>query len=97
MLFSDLERGNRVSVATCSDLNRGEWRIRDLTGTSLGMWEPTYDSSLWERRKELHVFVQNVEQIDSKDGAGERLGDMDAQMVYVLEWKPLRRPAGSRR
>jgi hypothetical protein len=88
LLFSDLERGNRASAATCDDLRRGKWMIRDLTDISLGMWEPTYDNALWERKKELHIFVQNVEQFDTREGEGERLANMDAQMVYILEWRP---------
>jgi hypothetical protein len=97
LLFSDLERGNRASVAVCNDLIGGKWTIEDLTNISLGMWEPTYDNALWESRKELHVFIQNVEQFDTREGEGERLANMDAQMVYILEWKPERRRVRGRR
>ena len=83
MVFRDIERGERVSVAVCEDVRRGGWSIRDLTEESVGMWEPTYDAAVWDRRKELHLFVQRVGQ-----GQGEGVEDIPAQMVSVLEWKP---------
>ena len=46
------------------------------------MWEPTFDQNLWNRRRELHLFVQKVGQ-----GDGERLEDVAPQMISILEWK----------
>ena len=86
VVFRDSERGGRVSVAVCDDLQKGEWAIKDLTDEPVGMWEPTYDSALWERRKELHLFMQRVGQ-----GQGETTEDVPAQTVSVLEWKPERK------
>ena len=83
MLFRDIERGRRVSVAICDDLDEGAWRIEDLTPDTVGMWEPSYDPTHWERSGELHVFVQRVGQ-----GDGERTEDLAPQMVSVLEWRP---------
>jgi putative BNR repeat neuraminidase len=83
MIFRDIERSNRVSVAVCSDLARGRWSIFDLTSESVGMWEPTYDPVVWSKRKELHLFVQMVGQ-----GEEERLEDIPAQMISILEWRP---------
>jgi hypothetical protein len=84
VIFRDSERGNRVSVARCADLRRGLWTIEDLTREAVGMWEPTYDQSLWKRQKKLHMLVQNVGQ-----GQGdEKLEDIPPQMVYILEWLP---------
>jgi hypothetical protein len=83
VVFRDIERGERVSVAVCEDVRRGGWSIMDLTEESVGMWEPTYDAAVWDRRKELHLFVQKVGQ-----GQGEGVEDIPAQVVSVLEWKP---------
>ncbi len=83
MLFRDVERGHRVSVALCDDLGAGEWRFRDLTEHSVGRWEPTFDPVRWAESGELHVFVQRVGQ-----GAGEQLEDLPPQMVSILEWRP---------
>lgn len=83
MIFRDSERGARISVAVCADLRRGAWAINDLTEGSVGMWEPTYDLVVWNKKKELHLFVQTVGQ-----GEGEGTEDIPAQMVSILEWRP---------
>ena len=38
---------------------------------------------LWRQRKEVHLFVQRVEQADS-----EGLMDFPPQLAGVLEWRP---------
>lgn len=83
LIFRDSERGNRVSVAICADIKRAAWVIRDLTEGSVGMWEPTYDQALWNKKKEIHLLVQNVGQ-----GEAEGIEDIPAQMVSILEWTP---------
>ncbi|HEY8561952.1 MAG TPA: BNR repeat-containing protein [Pyrinomonadaceae bacterium] len=82
VVFRDAERQNRVSVAVCDDLQKGVWRTNDLTGTDVGMWEPTLDRNLWNRKKELHLFVQKVGQ-----GDGEKLENIAPQTIFILEWK----------
>jgi len=80
LLFRDAERGSRVSLATCTNLEKGNCTIRDLTLSSVAMWEPTYDTELWKNRKLLHIFLQKVEQ-----GDGETQRPLAPQMVSVLE------------
>jgi hypothetical protein len=84
MLFRDSERGQRVSVAICEDLEKMEWYYRDLTDFSVDMWEPSYDTELWQREKELHIYVQKVNQ---PDGDAWIYG-IPPEMIYILEWKP---------
>lgn len=83
LLFRDVERGDKVSVAVCRDLRQGEWTVEDLTAFPVGLWEPSYDTELWEQKKQLHVYVQAVGQ-----GDGEGVDDLAAQMVSILEWQP---------
>jgi hypothetical protein len=83
MVFRDSERGNRVSVAICTDLNKQEWLIKDLTEDEVGIWEPTFDQALWNKKKELHLFVQKVGQ-----GDAESIENVSEQMVSILEWIP---------
>lgn len=83
MIFRDEERGDRVSVAVNKDLRQGNWRIEDLTSTSVGLWEPSYDTELWKQKGTLDLFVQKVEQ-----GDGEKLKELPPQPVEVLEWQP---------
>ena len=84
MLFRDHERGDRVSLAACADLQTRQWQVQELTGFAVGLWEPSYDTELWKRSKALHVYVQNVDQ-----GDGDR---NDATVlptdISILEWTP---------
>ncbi len=83
MLFRDAERGHRVSVSICEDLRAPAWRFLNLTDFPVDQWEPSYDTTLWEARHELHVFVQRVGQ-----GDHETLQDYPPTPVSVLAWTP---------
>ena len=66
-----------------SNLGTDHWNVIDLSSTSVGLWEPTYDTELWKEKHLLHLFLQNVEQLDAEGKA-----NMPPQMVRVLEWDP---------
>jgi hypothetical protein len=83
LLFRDMERKSCVSIGICENLQRNRWRFEDLTDFSVGMWEPSYDTELWNREKILHVFIQNTGQ-----GDGETMVDIPPQDIAILEWKP---------
>ncbi|WP_227990729.1 BNR repeat-containing protein [Flavisolibacter ginsenosidimutans] len=83
LLFRDEERGGKVSVATIDKIERNKCKLFDLTQTSVGSWEPTYDTELWKEKHVLNLFVQKVEQVDA-----EGVANMPPQPVQVLEWKP---------
>ncbi|WP_035647930.1 BNR repeat-containing protein [Flavobacterium sp. ASV13] len=80
LLFRDAERENKVSMAYKNLNQNTPWKITDLTTASIGEWEPNYDISLWEKQKKLHIFLQNVNQVD-----GEGLAKSEPTMVRVLE------------
>jgi hypothetical protein len=79
LIFRDVERGNRVSVASATDLSENHWNIKDLTNYSVESWEPTYDTELWKNQHQLHLFVQKAGQED-----GERNSNLSAQPINVL-------------
>lgn len=79
-VFRDAERGSKVSLAYTDDLKQGKWQVKDLTDFSVEAWEPSLDTELWKRRKELHLFVQVTYQ-----GDGEKTVDRAPTPVYVLE------------
>jgi len=83
MIFRDEERGSRVMAAVSSDPERKRWEITALSDENAGLWEPAYDTALWQRDNILHLFVQTVGQ-----GDGETLEDLPPQRVYVYEWRP---------
>ena len=82
VIYRDIERGNKVTVASTSNLNQGKWKLKDMTDFPVGAWEPTFDTELWRLKQKLHVFVVNAAQ-----GDGEKSADLPAQPVYVLEIK----------
>ncbi|MCV2367249.1 BNR repeat-containing protein [Roseateles oligotrophus] len=84
LIFRDQERGSKVSAVVITDVKRGRWHLRDLSEQSVGAWEPSFDSELWRRASVLHLFVQDVQQLD-----GEGRGDGAPSMVQVLQWQPL--------
>lgn len=83
LIFRDMERGNKVSIALCNNLKQNHWRIHDLSAEPVGDWEPSYDTELWKTKGRLDLFLQRVEQID-----GEGKANNKPSPVQVLEWKP---------
>jgi hypothetical protein len=83
LIYRDIERNDKVSIAICNDINQQRWEVKDLTTTPVGLWEPSYDKEIWKNKQELHLFVERVEQ-----GDGEKTNSIPAQDVQVLEWKP---------
>lgn len=83
VIFRDIERENKVSVALAADLSKKKWRIIDLTEDDTGSWEPSYDTELWKEKGVLNLFIQKVEQVD-----GEGKASVPPQMIKVLEWNP---------
>ena len=84
VVYRDEERGSKISVATASRIKKENWKVMDLTDLPVGSWEPTMDYSRWKATKHLHLFVQQVEQVDAEGKA-----DLPPQLVRVLEWKPV--------
>ncbi|MES2652489.1 MAG: BNR repeat-containing protein [Bacteroidota bacterium] len=82
LIFRDIERGNKVSIATSNDISNTVWVCKDLTSFSVGEWEPTFDTQLWTAKKRLDLLVQKVEQVD-----GEGKANSVPTAVQVLTWK----------
>lgn len=78
-IYRDGERGGKVTLAS-RPVSGGEWTLSDLTEESVGAWEPSFDESLWNARRLLHLFVQDVSQ-----GDGERSVSRPPSPVRVLE------------
>ncbi|MDJ1493885.1 BNR repeat-containing protein [Cytophagaceae bacterium DM2B3-1] len=82
VIFRDEERGSKVSVAICQNINSPAWEVKDLSAESVGSWEPAYDTELWKHKGILDLFVQKVEQTDA-----EGISAIPAQEVQVMEVK----------
>ena len=83
LIFRDEERDSKVSVVKIKSFKKKKWEVRDLLESSVGSWEPSFDTELWSMTGNLNLFIQNVQQVDAEGKA-----DIPAQMVQVLEWKP---------
>jgi hypothetical protein len=82
LVYRDTERGSRVSYAMVQ-LNKPESWIRgDLDTLTVQAWEPTADIDQWQKRKQLHLFVQPVVQADA-----EGLKQVKPTAVEVWTWK----------
>jgi len=86
LIFRDVERGSKASVAFNKNISLNNWQIKDITESAVGSWEPTFDTELWKQKKQLHLFVQYT---DQKDAEGK--ADILPQPVNVLEIKIKRR------
>ena len=80
VVFRDEERGSRVSMASTSSGPEGIWTTEDLTGFSVGAWEPSIDPEAWRTDRRLNLFVQRTSQ-----GDGEKAVATGSTPVYVLE------------
>lgn len=89
VVFRDQERGWKVSAYRTENVSKNVWTVRDLSDSSVGLWEPSYDPELWKTRKVLGIFVQKSEQ-----GDGETTVDVPAQPVSILEWSPFGSTSG---
>ena len=80
LLFRDIERGSKASLLKLEDLYKNNYKILDLYPSSLGAWEPTFDTELWKNKRRLALYVQHT---DQKDGEG--LLDAVPTEVKVIE------------
>lgn len=85
LAYRDDERGGRIVVAECRDLAGSDWSLRELTGGSVGAWEPSLDPQQWARFGQLHLLVQPVTQ---RDGDDRQPAAAPATPIASLIWSP---------
>ncbi len=80
MIYRDEERGSKVSINMCKDIDVDslEIQVYDITDFSVGDWEPSFDIDLWKESQQLDIFVQTMLQ-----GDGETLSEQKPQPVYI--------------
>lgn len=82
LIYRDSEYDDKAILALNQDTGLTHWSSKAITESSLGSWEPTYDTELWREKKKLHLFVQKVGQ-----GDGESLEKIPAQFIHIHEVK----------
>jgi hypothetical protein len=80
VLFRDEERNSVVSMAKIHSFSKNKFSVSDVSSFPVGLWEPSIDHSLWESSRKLHVFVQDVEQID-----GEGMAQNPPTSIWVMQ------------
>lgn len=86
VVYRDDDRGGRIVAASCHDLDapKANWTFRELTGESVGAWEPSLDP-IQAAAGRLHMLVQRVEQ---RDGNDREAAPVPPTPISVLAWDP---------
>ncbi|MFI1744361.1 BNR repeat-containing protein [Thalassobellus sediminis] len=84
LLFRDQARNNKASLAYTDIKDIAIWNVLDLDEKPLGEWEPNYDISLWNKKRELNIFFQNVTQIDGEGIANNKPSDIKVLQIKNL-------------
>ena len=84
LLFRDADRGSKITLASRDLTKKEAWKVIDLTKESVGDWEPNFDKELFKKTGKLHLFVQQVNQVD-----GEGLQSSAPTPVKILEYNTL--------
>ena len=71
LIYSDYHRGQVVTAAWSED--RVNWQFADLTTEYTGTWEPTIDTTLWQRESKVHILYRKI-------------GQDSESTIKVLEW-----------
>lgn len=83
MIYRDIEQNDKVSILSTDNIKENIWQLSNLTKQGVSLWEPSYDTNLWQNKRILNLFVQKVEQ-----GDAETIEDIKPQNISVLQWKP---------
>ncbi len=81
VVFRDEELGNVVSAAINNDITHNKWQVKNIAAIPVGSWEPSFDTEWWREKKQLQLFVQFSDQVDS-----EGMSTLLPQPVQVLEY-----------
>ena len=92
LIFRDKERGEKASIAINRDLNQNYWEVKDLSETSVGSWEPSYDTERWKNNGILALYLQQVVQMDLEGKA-----NIDPTPVQVLEYQLIKKEDHTRK
>ena len=85
LIYRDDTRDGRIVAATLANATSGVWAEIDLTVSSVGAWEPSFDPVAWERFGQAQLLVQKVEQRDGDDRKAEA---NTPTPISVLIWSP---------
>lgn len=67
LVYRDDGEGGAVMLASLANLAAGDWRLTRLVEGPLGGWEPGFDPGRYAARREVHMLLQAVGQVDGRD------------------------------
>jgi len=79
LLYRDEETGSRVFLAVANLENNAPPQTFALTEETVNDWEPNYDIALWQKTKKIHIYTQQVQQVDL-----EGIAPTEESMVRVV-------------
>ena len=85
LIYRDDAHAGRVLILSTPSIGSSDWKLRELTGNSLGAWEPLIDPIQWERHGQIHLLAQLVEQ---RDGDDDREAPRDKSAIGTLILDP---------
>lgn len=85
LIYRSDYHGGHVVAASLADLLVPQWTYRYLTDSSVGAWEPSIDPAQWSGMGQVHMLLQDVEQVDGDDTFGKQ---QEATPISLLIWSP---------
>ena len=82
VLYRDDDIGEGAVLASSNRSAGTTWTSTPLPGGPLDRWEPNIDSRLWRSRGQLHVYLQQVGQLD-QEGVDEQQPATDVRVLEV--------------
>lgn len=83
VIYRDQENNNLASLVYTKNIQQNQWYFKNLSKEPLGMWEPSYDTELWQSKSILNLYSQKVDQIDA-----EGISTSQETEVKIIQWKP---------
>ncbi len=82
LVYRDSEFGDRAVLASTNLTRNTDWQLTEITEFSLNRWEPSFDTALWRDHSRLHLYIQEVGQIDD-EGLDESLLPSSVQVLEL--------------
>lgn len=88
LIYRDNERGGRITLLSCANLDAPMWKTRDLPMDSVDAGKPSIDAAQWSRFGQIHLLVEAVQQ---QDGNDRKSTAVPPSLISTLIWNPAER------
>lgn len=84
LVYRDRAQDGKILVASFNH-EKKSWAQKILHANDVGAWEPSADPAQWQRMKQIHMLVQQVEQQDGNDQSSVQ----KSSAIHMLIWSPV--------